>query len=334
MNRYVSRITRSTKLLLLRLASLSGAALLAAACASPATGPIDNPIGDFPDPFILADGGGFYAYATNANGKHVQVLHSRNLEGWRALPDAMPSLASWVMEKRPDVWAPEVIRLGDRYVLYYTARERASGSQCIGAAVAGTPTGPFIDAAPAPLVCQRDLGGTIDASPLLDGGHLYLYFKSDGNCCKKPTHIFVQELRPDGLAVTGQPTELLSNARTWEGEVVEAPTMINRDGKYFLFYSGNYYGNDKYAVAYASCDGPVGPCPVVNDQPFLQSRGDTGLIGPGHQAIFRVGRQDYIAYHGWERMPIQGDNSRRFLYIDKLDWVDGRPVVKGTSLVR
>jgi len=291
-------------------------------------------IGDFPDPFVLPDAGGYYAYATNANDKHVQILHSTDLRAWRALPDAMPTLASWVRQPVPHVWAPEVVKLGERYVLYYTAHDRASDKQCIGAAESASPAGPFVDRASAPLICQAALGGTIDASPLLAGGRLYLYFKSDGNCCKLPTHLFVQELRPDGLGVLGQPTMLLTNGRAWEGKVIEAPTMVLRDGKYTLLYSANDFGDGSYAVGHASCAGPTGPCQPVGDAPFLKSSTEKRLIGPGHQGVFRANGQDLIAYHAWEIKPDGTRGKRRFLYIDQLEWVDGQPVVKGTTLVK
>lgn len=291
-------------------------------------------IGDFPDPFVLPHDGGYYAYATNANGANVQLLHSRDLRAWRRQPDAMPALASWIRQPVPHVWAPEVIRLGERYVLYYTAHDRASDRQCIGVAEASSPAGPFVDRAAGPLVCQADLGGTIDASPFRAGdGRLYLYFKSDGNCCKLPTHIFVQELRPDGLALLGQPTRLLTNGRVWEGKVIEAPTMLVRGGRHVLLYSANDFGDGSYAVGHAGCAGPAGPCEPVGDAPFLKSHPERYLYGPGHQNVFSVGAQDYIAYHSWEMKPDGSRGTRRFLHIDRLDWVDGKPVVQGTTLI-
>ena len=313
--------------------------LLAALCAAALLGcvhgqPTTSSIGNFPDPFVLPDGGGYYAYATNGDGVNVPTLHSTDLQSWRALPDAMPKLARWVRPEVPHVWAPEVVKLGERYVLYYTAHDLASDRQCVGAAVADSPAGPFVDNAARPLVCQAELGGTIDASPFLDKGRLYLYFKSDGNCCQMPTHIFAQELSPDGLAVVGQPTRLLTNGRVWEGKVIEAPTMVLRDGKYILFYSANDFGDGSYAAGYASCAGPMGPCEPVGDAPFLKSHAASRLYGPGHQAIFKVGAQDFIAYHAWELRADGKRGERRFLYIDKLDWVDGKPVVRGPTLVK
>ena len=38
------------------------------------------------------------------------------------------------------VWAPEVMRIGESYVLYYTARDQASDKQCIGAATSAEPS--------------------------------------------------------------------------------------------------------------------------------------------------------------------------------------------------
>jgi GH43 family beta-xylosidase len=109
--------------------------------------------------------------------------------------------------------------------------------------------------------------------------------------------------------------------------------MVTRDGKYVLLYSANDFGNGSYAAGYASCAGPVGPCQPAGT-PFLKSSPDKKLFGPGHQTVFQAGGRDYIAYHAWELRPDGKRGDRRLLYIDKLDWVDGRPVVKGTTLIR
>jgi len=295
--------------------------------------PAPSSIGDFPDPFILPVAGTFYAYATNGQGKNVQALRSTDRVRWTVLADAMPNLASWARPNAGLVWAPEVIRLGNRYLLYYTARDNASDRQCVGVAVSSAPEGPFLDSRSTPLVCQAAEGGTIDASPFLDGTRLYLYFKNDGNCCGQPTRLYGQELAADGLSLIGTPTRLLTNQRPWEGPVIEAPTMIARAGRYELYYSGNHYLSADYAVGYATCTAPLGPCVATTDSPFLRSRTNPTLIGPGHAAIFQVGTQSWIAYHAWEELAGGRRGARRFLYIDTLGWVDGRPVVGGPTMV-
>ncbi|HEX8612243.1 MAG TPA: glycoside hydrolase family 43 protein [Telluria sp.] len=324
------------------------AALLLAACsgggsappaptvppAPSASAPAPSSLGDFPDPFVLADGGQYYAYATNGQGKNVQLLRSPDLRTWTAQPDVMPVLASWVRPANSMVWAPEVIKIGEKYVLYYTARDRGLDRQCVGAAVASAPGGPYRDTSAGPLVCQVAEGGTIDAAPLASGGKLYLYFKSDGNCCRLQTHLYAQELRADGLALLGSPRILLSNERGWEGGVVEAPTMVERDGRFYLFYSANDYAGAAYAVGYASCAGPLGPCTPAPENPILKSRaGVPRLTGPGHQAIFEAGGKSYIAYHAWEELAGGARGDRRFMYLDELAWVEGKPVVRTTSML-
>ena len=56
-----------------------------------------NPVWDwdFPDPHVTEVDGTYYAYATNASGKNVQMARSTDLISWEYLTDAMPSLASW-----------------------------------------------------------------------------------------------------------------------------------------------------------------------------------------------------------------------------------------------
>ena len=126
---------------------------------------------DFADPFILPHDGGLFAYATNtAHGQvNVQMAWSSNLTDWRQLRDAgepsrlhdaMPTLPPWA--KRGFTWAPEVLEAADGFVLYFTARHAQSGLQCVGAATAADPRGPFVSTTEEPLVCQYELGGTID----------------------------------------------------------------------------------------------------------------------------------------------------------------------------
>src|SRR5690349_16584 len=250
-------------------------AATAAATTAPttaATGPtFTNPVltRDFPDPFVLKAGDRYYAYATNGAGKNIQRATSPDLVHWSVQGDAMPALPSWAQIGGNFVWAPEVIPVGGKYVMYYTARDKASDKQCVGVAVSDTPDGRFKDSNDHPLVCQADQGGTIDPDPFQDGDKLYLYFKNDGNCCGRTTYIYVQELSPDGLQLTGQPTQLVSNDEYWEGHVVEAPTMFKHDGKYYLFYSGNDYGGADYAVGYATCQSPTGPCQYPPEHPIL-----------------------------------------------------------------
>jgi beta-xylosidase len=302
---------------------------------TPADETFENPIlrENFADPFVLkAADGHWYAYATNASGKNIQTARSKDLVTWELLPDAMPALAKWAKPGGSLVWAPEVAKVAQDYVLYYTARDKASNRQCVGVAIADKPEGRFKDTSDKPLVCQANEGGTIDASPFQDGNKLYLFYKNDGNCCNMPTYIYAQELARDGLSLVGEPVRLVRNDKQWEGNVVEAPTMVKHGDKYFLFFSANSYGGLEYAVGYATCETVTGPCTDAPENPILKSqlqKPPDMLIGPGHQTLIRVDDQDWLVYHGWEVLTGGRKGDRRLMYMNRLEWQDSKPVVVG-----
>jgi beta-xylosidase len=293
-----------------------------------------NPVitANFPDPFVLKYGDLYYAYATNGASKNVQLATSPDLIKWELKGDAMPALAKWVKISSADVWAPEVIQIGEKFVLYYTARDKASGKQCVGVATSDSPEGKFKDTNEAPLVCQTDQGGTIDPAPFSDGEKLYLYYKNDGNCCGYPTYIYVQEMAPDGLSLVGEATSLVRNDAPWEGGVIEAPTMVNHDGSYFLFYSGNDYGGMPYAVGYAACETVTGPCKDAPENPILKSQVTRPLVvGPGHQTVILVEDEWWLVYHVWQMLPSGLRGSNRQVWLDQIDWSSGKPDILGPT---
>jgi beta-xylosidase len=303
---------------------------------------------NFPDPFILPNGSEFLAYATNAEGgrANVQMARSTDLVHWEAirsgdgLHDAMPVLPAWAREGW--TWAPEVIRQGSGFLLYFTAKERRSGLQCVGVAQAPDPRGPFTSEASEPLVCQRETGGTIDPHVFRDAdGQLYLYYKNDGNAVGKTTEIFGQRLAADGLSLAGAAVALLRNDAPWEAHVIESPTMTRHGDAYYLFFSANHFGWEEdqrlspYAMGFARCEGPMGPCVDSPRNPILHSYNDRQagcLSGPGHQALFEARGRQFIVFHahaatrGCRRAQLG-----RYMYVAPLLWQGGEPQI-GVSL--
>lgn len=309
---------------------LTGVLLLITSTPSLAATPVLD--SDFPDPMILPVGDGLVAYATNGEqgGKHLNIQFSRSGDGsiWSAPVDAMPKPPRWARSRGPDLWAPEVMKVGDKYVMYFSARHktrmRPDGlTLCVGVAVAEAPEGPF-EPQPEPLTCGGEFGA-IDASPFRDGDDLWLYVKTDGNCCAMPTGVIAQRLTPDGQHLAGQPMPIagVTNDQPWEGGVVEGEQMIRHDGRYYLFFAANDYSGDRYATGYALCVGPAGPCRDAAENPILKSGPD--LVGPGHQSVFEFRGRTWMAYHAW-RTQIDPRRRYRALYMSPLDWVEGRPV--------
>lgn len=329
--------------------------LAAAGLAAAAQPPKETPFvpvfaHNFPDPFILPHEGEFLAYATNPEGAaaNVQMARSTDLMKWNLvrnggrLHDAMPTLPTWA--RKGWTWAPEVMRHRDRHLLYFTAKETRSGLQCVGVAEASDPRGPFTSKATEPLVCQRELGGTIDPHAFRDAdGQLYLYYKNDGNHpdYRKSTDIFVQRLTPDGLAVIGESVALLRNDKEWEAHVIESPTMVRQGDRYVMFFSANHFGwepNQRlspYAMGFARCEGPMGPCTDAPSNPILYSYNNREagcLSGPGHQALFETGGRQFIVFHAHgARAACRNANKGRYMYIAPLLWQNGDPQI-GVSL--
>jgi beta-xylosidase len=287
---------------------------------------------NFPDPAVIEAGGIYYAYATNFQATHIQAARSADLIEWTVLPDAMPDLAPWVEPRPNQIWAPEVVQLDATYRMYYTARSRALDKQCIGVAVSDQPEGPFRDTAAHPLICPPGFKLAIDPHPYIDGRGLYLYFS--GTCCGGGNAIYVQQLSPDGLATLGEPSLLLEADVPWEGAVIEAPTMLKHRGKHYLFYSGNNYRDHTYAVGYARCDSPLGPCAKAAENPVLAT-GTTAApaTGPGHQSIIKVGTGYWMLHHGWHGAIGYRNGGSRAMWLQPLTWRGSKPILSRPGLI-
>jgi len=290
-----------------------------------------NPVYDsnFPDPFILNVKGTYYAYATNSGGNDVQLATSKDLVNWTYRGEALGNLPAWAREGL--TWAPEVMFNGKQYVMYYTTRDTTTERQCISVATAAKPEGPFRDTSKKPLVCQAELGGSIDASPFTDtDGKRYLLWKNDGNCCNMPTNLYIQPLTPDGLALTGKATTLIHNFELWEGNVIEAPTLHKEGGVYYLLYSAGPFDSDLYAVGYATAKSITGPYKKHTENPFLFTKGP--ISGPGHQAVFKDTKgRTWLAYHAWKTGLIGDQVGQRALYIDPIEFRNGKVIFKGPT---
>jgi len=275
--------------------------------------------------------GEYYAYSTNAASASVPVAHSTDLASWRHVGDAMPVRAPWAQPNYGWTWAPGVIQIEDGFVLYYTARDKVADRQCIGVATADAPTGPFRDEAEEPFICQRDLGGSIDAYPFRDAdGTLYLYWKNDGNCCAKPVGLWVQELSADGLTLVGEPTELIRRDQPWEIPLIENPAMVHEEDTYFLFYSANWWEGPDYAVGVAVCESASGPCDKPLDGPIFSYSPEA--LGPGGQAFFYDPNDNlWMAYHAWEGVRVGYPRGQRSLRIEPVTFADGMPVIDGPT---
>ena len=252
---------------------------------------------DQPDPFIYEQDGRAYLF-TSQDGipTNVPVRSGTVVGQWGPVEDALPDPPAWAT---PGVmWAPDVARFGDHYMLYFTTAVRGVSPQtmCIGDAVSTAIQGPYL-AASTPLICQRSLGGSIDPRVFTDSNGLsYVVWKSDQNARSDTagTQIYSQLLSIDGMQLLGSPTVIFGPDERWQGHIVEAPQLVLVRGTYWLFYSGGWFNQPGYAIGAARCAGPLGPCADTSGSPLLGSNAQG--VGPGEESVFANAAGLWLVY--------------------------------------
>jgi len=315
--------------------------------------------GMFADPSVVRAGKRFVAVATNHDGLNLNLMTSPDLRSWfprpglpdhrrwtdwRGYNDAMPVRPAWAARidkgERKDgfsLWAPSVARIGGRWVAAFSAATRLETAtrvrrSCIGLATSRSSIGPFTPTSSRPLVCYPPSPrGVIDPDLLrLPDGRAFLTWKREGipgRADSEPA-LMVQQLSQDGTGFRSgsQRRELLELVRgTWKGGVIENPSMIAHRGRHYLFYSAHDWFTARYAVGYAECETPLGPCvDRTHQRPLLAS--DARRKGPGGGDAFvdRAGRLR-LAYAAWDRGRVgpTGTHARR-LHVATLQRRAGR----------
>jgi arabinan endo-1,5-alpha-L-arabinosidase len=316
--------------------------LLAAGCATAPAPPATfaNPVidADFPDPAILkAPDGFYYVYATQTDRNpptvNLQVARSSDLVRWDLLGDALPVKPAWA-SMTWDFWAPHVVRHEGRYFLYYSAKPDAAvlddkKGLCLAVATSDRPEGPFTDVG-RPLQCGESFVN-IDPMAYDDPatGKRLLYWGSGFQPIK------VRELAPDRIsfAAGSRAMDLVPPVKDdgYEG-LIEGAWVVRRDGRYYLFYSGNNCcgRGAHYAVMVARSRSATGPFQKMG-HPILEA--SRRWLAPGHNSVVEDSSgQSWIVYHAVDtRRPGEPVNTRRVMLIDRIVWRDGWPEVVGPS---
>lgn len=327
-----------------------------AAANHPCPPPPGKTIGMFPNPLNrceMADPGmlrtgpaTWYAYVTDrglGDGAMDVYKSVDNRATWTHVGPVLRQLPKGALNRPktirgkvvvPSYWAPAVYPIAGRLVLYYTVRNGSSGWNEIRAATAPGPEGPW--------TLRGEAAGRLAARPVVANsrysvidpqwfrdprnGVTYLLWKDD--LPGKQRRIVIQRMSPDGLARIGRPKQILFVDKPWEGNSVEAPSLVYRPGSGFvLFYSGNLYkalpdGTIPYAVGVARAANPGGPY-VKFGPPILQ--GNRRFRGPGGQDVVDLGNNQWVAfYHAFPTFLPNG----RYLMMDQVNWrPDGWPTI-------
>jgi hypothetical protein len=271
-----------------------------------AVGQTIEPTEAISDPFVMTtpDMDFMYSSGFGGAGPNLPLRTFQTIEQLSSVSDAMPQAPSWA-QKDNAFWGPDVRRVGNAYVMWYTAMSKQtlpSGAfaRCIGWATSSSPYGPFVDPAPAPRICQLDYFGDIDPRTFVDpSGQEWLLWKSDDNAGNTPqlirmTKFWSQKLAPDGTTLEGLPTIIYQADKDWQFGLVEAPQIVLDHGIYYLFFSGNASEAPASGIGLGTCDGPAGPCQSPYPGPWLGS--NLQGMGPGEVSLFQQGGDTWILY--------------------------------------
>lgn len=275
------------------------------------------------DPYVMLHKGTYYAYGTSTDG--FEVYKSKDLKRWkRGKQLALSPKDSW---GKKWFWAPEVyyIKSKKKFYMFYSVEEHI----CV--ATSDSPEGPFVQDIKKPILEEEKC---IDTNLFIDDdGTPYLYFVrfTDGNV------IWVAEMTPDLKHIKEETLKQCVKAEEpWElklPKVTEGPSVIKKDGTYYLIYSANGYTSQDYAVGYATASSPYGPWKKYSGNPILHRGKDlpADLVGVGHGAPFRCkdGSYKYIFHAHWSTEKVHPRTS----YICDFNFMpDGKITISGEPL--
>ena len=173
-----------------------------------------------------------------------------------------------------------------------------------------------------------DQGGSIDPSAFVDSnGERSLLWKSDNNAIGGTPSIWSQRLSANGQSLTGNATQLLINDSSWEGGLIEGPSLIKAAGRYWLFYSAGWWSSSDYSVGYATCSGPLGPCTKQTQSGPWMSSANAMAAGPGGASLIATPTGTVVmAFHGWRNAVGYENRGYRAMYVEPIDFSSGAPM--------
>ena len=288
-----------------------------------------NPVVDYslPDPTVIkGDDGYFYLYATE-DIRNLPIHRSKDLVNWEFLGTAFTDESRPDFEPNGGIWAPDINKIGDKYVLYYSMSVWGGEWTCgIGCAVSDRPERPFKDCGMMFRSNGIKVQNSIDPFYIEDNGHKYLFWGSFRG-------IYAIELSEDGLSLKSGSSPVQIAGTAYEGTYIH-----KRGGYYYMFASiGSCCEGLKstYTTVVGRSTSLFGPyldkkgqSMMDNHHEILIHKNDS-FVGTGHNSeiVSDNAGTDWLFYHAVSVANPDG----RVLMLDKIDWIDGWPSVEGNS---
>lgn len=299
------------------------------------------------DPGIIKTEEGYYVFSTDVRvggelRPGVMVRKSQDLIHWEWVHYALPGIPKVAKDwaDATNLWAPDVVKYGDQYRMYYSASSFGSRQSLIGLQTSTSIEGPWTDEGVVIRTRAEDPLNAIDANVLTDAdGHMWMVYGSFFG------GIHIIELDQE----TGKPKEegfgtlIARRDNAIKDGAVEGPYIVynERFKKYYLFVSYDSLFED-YNVRVARADTITGPYEDYNGINMSNSvyspryevgnkilggyrfGNDPGWIAPGHNSVLQEGDNYYIVHHARGEI----DKHWSYLHVRKILWTEeGWPVV-------
>ncbi|MFV7233985.1 family 43 glycosylhydrolase [Flavobacterium sp. ZB4R12] len=289
-----------------------------------------NPVysSSMPDPSVIkAEDGYFYLYATEDK-RNLPILRSKNLLDWSLVGTAFTDKTRPDFEPNGGLWAPDINKIEDKYVLYYSMSVWGGEQTCgIGVAIADRPEGPFTDKGK--LFRSNEIGVTnsIDPFYIEENGRKYLFWGSFRG-------IYAIELSTDGLSIKPDVSKIQIAGTAYEGTYI----YKKNDFYYLLASTGTCCEgiNSTYQTVVGRSKTLLGgyvdkkgKSMLENSHEILVSKSNR-FVGNGHNSEIIEDNEGktWFLYHGVDVNKPDG----RILLLDEVNWDEsGWPYVRGNS---
>ncbi len=303
--------------------------------------PFQNPVFEpiLADPTVVrAEDGWFYAYGTQDDwgdgqgSRLIPIVKSADLVHWKYVGNAFETKPAW--KEKGGIWAPDIVKVNNRYHLYYAFSVWGDANPGIGVATADRPEGPFTDYGKVFLSDEVDVPNSIDPFYWEENGKKYLFWGSYDNTDKQGT--YGVELSDDGKSVPDLTRKIKIAAGDFEAVV------IHKKGNYYYFIGSKENccegENSKYHLRMGRAESLLGPYRDKEGNDLTNRNTGTVMLepdslfaGPGHNSriITDDNQTDWVLYHAILRHNprVKSGANRRVLMLGKVNWENGWPVV-------
>ncbi|PYE49383.1 family 43 glycosylhydrolase [Deinococcus yavapaiensis] len=293
------------------LSARSGALLLSLAVlasAQPATSTLPrqtfrNPVLDVgQDPSVVFDGAFYHLVQSDQDGLSVRT--SLTLTGlgrakktviWRGGQGDSPCC---------ELWAPELVRWGDKWYVYYAADDGRNENHRMYVLEAPSVTGPYTFKGKISDSSDRwAIDGTVLRAP---SGERYFVWSGWEGTENVEQDLYIAKMR-NPWTLEGGRVRISRPDQPWEQNgrpyINEGPEVLVRDGRVFLAYSASGSWTNDYCLGLLSLDKGGD---VMNAAAWKKSNGcvfarndRADVYGPGHNGFVKSpdGSEDWHLYH-------------------------------------